>query len=135
MIQFNEIKIQGDNKNNNHVSFISYNSTGLDTIKTSWIRDLAVLTGATFISIQEHFKKSKTVENYFSEQFPNFYSYIKPGFKKEGQTLGRPMAGIAQLSSKAFYIKKQRIETKSPRIQIQILELPDTRLMYINTYL
>ena len=74
---------------------ISYNSTGLDTIKTSWVRDLASVTNATFLSLQEHCKKTKTIAKYFSEHFPIHHSYIKPGFGIEGQDCGRPRAGIA----------------------------------------
>ena len=36
----------------NTVNFISYNSTGLDTVKTKWVRDLAETTNTSFIGLQ-----------------------------------------------------------------------------------
>ena len=53
------------------VNFISYNSTGINSIKTSWIRDLCKVTNANFLGIQEHFKSSKSVDKFFKEQFPD----------------------------------------------------------------
>ena len=35
----------------NTVNFISYNSTGLDTIKTKWVRELAETTNTSFICL------------------------------------------------------------------------------------
>ena len=52
-------------------NFMSYNSTGINTIKADWIRDLYKVTNIDFISIQEHFKKTKTVDKFFKDQFPD----------------------------------------------------------------
>ena len=94
--------------------------------KTKWLHDLANLTETSFINIQEHFQKSKTITKFFTDEFPNFHSYVIPGFRAPGQDNGRPIAGLAQLSTKTLYIKKTRVKTVNPRIQAQILQLPNS---------
>ena len=43
------------------VNFISYNSTGINSVKTKWIRELCnFVTDSSYICIQEHFKNSKS---------------------------------------------------------------------------
>ena len=61
------------------VNFLSYNSTGFDTIKTKWLRDLLSVTKIDFCSIQEHFKK--TVGCFFQNQFPEHKSYVIPAVR------------------------------------------------------
>lgn len=70
-----EEDIRGFVKENKVISFLSYKTT-LDTVKTKWISDLANLTNISFINIQEHFCKSKTIGKFFSEEFPMFNSYM-----------------------------------------------------------
>ena len=41
-------------------NFMSYNSTGMNSIKADWIRNLYKLTKCDFVSIQEHFKKNSS---------------------------------------------------------------------------
>ena len=79
------------------LSFISYNSTGFTSLKREWIRDLLKTTNATFINLQEHFRKNKNVEKLFKDEFPDFNSYVIPGFRADGQDNGRPKGGLAQL--------------------------------------
>ena len=112
------------------VNFVSYNSTGLSTLKTHWIRDLAKITNATFSSIQEHFKKNKNTDKYFKDEFPNFSSYVIPGHRENTQDKGRPKGGLAQLSVKNIVIKKQRLSNVNFRVQGQILTLPKSKLLY-----
>ena len=40
------------------VNFISYNSTGLNAAKITWINDLMTTVNAHFCGVQEHFKKN-----------------------------------------------------------------------------
>ena len=49
------------------VKFLSFNSTGLDTIKAKWLRDLLKVACVDFCSLQEHFKKN--VGDFFKTQF------------------------------------------------------------------
>ena len=116
------------------VNFLSYNSTGLDSIKADFIRNLYSITECDFISIQEHFKKTKSLDNFFKCNFPEHTSYVIPGVRELDQDSGRPKGGIAQLRNKKLDIKVDGIETKSFRIQAQILYLQTTRLLWINTY-
>ena len=116
-------------------TFLSYNSTGLDTIKTNWIRDIVNVTQSDFISIQEHFKKTKTIDKYFVDQFPDQSSFVVPGYRESGQDSGRPKGGMAMLSCKNKNVSKKRIKNDSFRIQAQVLNFPRTRLLWINCYM
>ena len=115
------------------VNFLSYNSTGLDTIKSAWIRDISKVTSTDFCSVQEHFKK--TVGSYFKEQFSNFSNYVVPAVRNQDQDSGRAKGGLAQLSSKKLKLKIVRIPTKSFRIQAQVIIFPNTKLLWMNTYM
>ena len=52
------------------VNFMSYNSTGLDSVKTNWIRDIMQTCKIDFFQLQEHFKSTKTIDSYFRKEFP-----------------------------------------------------------------
>ena len=80
------------------VSFMGYNSTGIDKHKCVWINELCDMTDTSYLSIQEHFKIAKNTDQYFSEKFNKFNSYVIPGYRAKGQDSGRPKAGLAQLS-------------------------------------
>ena len=117
------------------VNFVSYNSTGMNSIKSDWIRELSKVTKTDYLSIQEHFKKTKSVDNYFKEQFNDFTSYVIPAYRDKCQDSGRPKGGLAQLTNKILQVKSQRISTKNFRNQAQILHFPSTKLLWINSYL
>ena len=103
------------------VTFLSYNSTGLDTVKTAWTRDLCKMTNADYLTVQEHFKKNKLVDKYFTEQFPDYSPYVIPAYRENTQDSGRPKGGIAQLSKKSIKVKNERVGTKSFWIHAQVL--------------
>ena len=117
------------------VNFVSYNSTGMNSIKSSWIRDFCKVTKTDYLSLQEHFKKTKSVDTYFKEQFSDHMSYVIPAYRDQCQDSGRPKGGLAQLTSKRLQVKSQRISTKNFRIQAQVLHFPTTKLLWINSYL
>ena len=104
-------------------------------MKASWIRDFCKLTKIDYLSIQEHFKKTKSVDNFFKEQFNEYTSYVIPAYRDQCQDSGRPKGGLAQLTSKMLQVKSQRISTKNFRIQAHILQFPTTNLLWINSYL
>ena len=108
--------------------FLSYNSTGINSIKASWIRDLCQVTKADFFSIQEHFRSTNNSDKYFKEQFPEYFSYSVPAFRNKEQDSGRGKGGIAQFSRKSAKINVERIKTESFRIQAQILVFPNKRI-------
>ena len=118
----------------NITTFMSYNSAGLDTVKTKWIRDFIDVTNADFISIQEHFKKTKNIEEYFAHEFSSHSAFIVPGHREPGTDSGRPKGGLAMLSSKQNKVRKIRVKTLNFRLQAQVLTFPNTRLLWINTY-
>ena len=81
-------------------NFLSYNSTGISTDKCDFINDICEENDVLFVSIQEHFKNSKTTDKYFCKKFPQYNSYVIPGFRAKGQDSGRPKAGLAQMNRK-----------------------------------
>ena len=65
---------------------MSFNSTGLDSIKAEYIRDLYNMTRCDFISIQEHFKKTKFVKTTFPNMLAMLYLDLEKLIKiVEGQ--------------------------------------------------
>ena len=117
------------------INFMSYNSTGLDTIKTNWIRDLIETCAISFLQIQEHFKATKSVNKYFKIQFPQSDSFVIPAYRETNQDKGRAKAGLAQISRKSLDVRKEQIPTKSFRLQAQILHFVNYRLLWINALL
>ena len=99
-------------------SFLSYNGTGLDTIKCKWLSDIIRVTNCDFCSVQEHFKKN--VGNHFVKNFPDYHSYVTRAVRDAEQDVGRPKGGLAQLHNAMLDIKTERIKTKSFRLQAQI---------------
>ena len=49
----------------NQVTFMSWNSTGFNTVKSKWLTDVCNEKNLDFCSIQEHFKTSGKVINSF----------------------------------------------------------------------
>ena len=117
------------------LNLMSYNSTGLDTVKIDWIQDLIKTCDIDFFQVQEHFKATKSVDKYFTKQFSNSDSYVIPAYREPFQDSGRAKGGLAQLSAKHLDIKKERLKTKSWRLQAQILHIGDYRVVWFNCYL
>ena len=88
----------------------------------------------TYLAIQEHFQKHKTIDKYFKEQFPDYNSFVIPGFREAGQTRGWTIAGFALLSRSCIGIRKDHGMCNNSRIQAQILNFNSNRLLWINAY-
>ena len=117
------------------VKFLSYNSTGLNAVKAQWIRDLKDTCDASFIGIQEHFKKIKTLQRYFTSEFPDCDSFVIPAHREEGRDTGRAQGGLAQMSLKSLRgVRKEKVVTGGWRLQAQILHFGDWRLLWVNLY-
>jgi hypothetical protein len=115
-------------------NFLSYNSTGISTDKCDFISNICEENDVMFMSIQEHLKNSKTIDKFFCKKFPQYNSYVIPGYRPKDQDSGRPKAGLAQLNRKGLDISKDRISTSSYRIQAQVLKFPTSRVLWLNTY-
>ena len=61
-------------------TFMSYNSTGLDSAKIRFIFDICDQFDVDFLSLQEHFK-FVNVARYFKSGFGDFSSYVVPGHR------------------------------------------------------
>ena len=117
------------------VTFMSYNTTGMNTVKCQWISELCNEKNVDYLAIQEHFKCTKSVDKYFRDSYKDYYSYVIPGFRSSGQDNGRAKAGLAQLSRKTVAVKKDRVITRNSRIQAQTLNFSCTKILWINTYM
>ena len=117
-----------------HVTFMSWNSTGFNTVKSNWLKNICNEYDVNFCSVQEHFKTSKRSDKFFRDNFKNFNSYVIPGQRPLGQDSGRASGGLAQLTCKSIAVKKDRVATRNYRIQAQILNLQSGRILWINTY-
>ena len=95
------------------MNFMSYNSTGLDSVKADWIQDLINTCQIDFLQIQEHFKATKTVESYFKKHFKYSDSYVVPAYRELFQDNGRAKGGLAEISAKKLDVRKQRIKIKT----------------------
>ena len=113
---------------------MSYNSTGSDSLKNNWINDLLATFNISFASVQEHFKKIKSVDQYFKNAFPRNNCYVIPAYLEINQDKGRPKGGLLQLSNKLLKVKRNVIKTDNFRLQAQTLDFPATRILWINTY-
>ena len=118
----------------NTVTFMSYNSTGLDSAKAKFTTDICEDYDVHFLAIQEHFKFVNS-DKYFKREFREYSSYVIPGHRGPGQVTGRAKAGLAQLCRREVDVKKVRVATTGFRIQAQVLQLPTSRVLWLNTYL
>ena len=101
----------------NMVTFMSYNSTGMSTVKCQWINEICNENDVDYLAIQEHFKCTKSVDKFFRENYREYYSYVIPAHRSPGQDSGRAKAGLANLSKKNLAIRKDRVVTHNFRIQ------------------
>ena len=114
----------------NYVNFLSYNSTGLNEAKIKWIQDLIKTTDSSFIGIQEHFRKNKSTEDLFVQNFAGNQCYIVPGHRDEGQTRGRPKGGLAQLVNNRLDVKIKPVKCENFRIQAKVGEFPASNILW-----
>ena len=117
------------------VTFMSYNPTGADTVKCQWIRDIFSEFEVNYCALQEHFKTVKTTEQWFRKQFCDFHTYVIPANRAPGVDCGRGRGGLAQFSLKQLAVRRERIISKNPRVQAQILHFPSCKILWINSYL
>ena len=116
-----------------NATFLSFNSTGMNSIKSSWIRDLIDLTDASYVQIQEHFKFSNSTDQFFDDQFPSFKSYVIPAKRDSFQDSGRAKGGLAQLATSKLNVRRERVKCNNFIIQAQILQFKAVRILWINS--
>ena len=115
---------------------MSYNSTGLDKSKIDWIQYVSKTCDIDLLQLQEHFKATKSVEAFFKKNFDsNLDSYNIPAYREPFQDNGRAKGGLAQLCNKNLKIRKERIKTKSWRLQAQIIHIEEYRIIWFNCYM
>ena len=117
------------------VTFLSYNSTGMNNMKAKWLCEALEDLEIDYCAIQEHFKNTKSTDQFFRDKFSEFNSYVIPAHRAPGVDSGRASGGITQLSRKCYTVKKDRVKTQGYRVQAQVLNFPGTSLLWINAYL
>ena len=119
----------------NPITILSYNSTGFNSVKAQWIRDLMDTTGAKMLGVQEHFKNTQSIQRLFKTEFPKCDSVVVPAYREQGRDTGRAKGGLAQIRDKSLDgVKSQRVQVDSWRLQAQILHFGDWRLLWVNVY-
>ena len=116
------------------LKFLSYNSTGLSAAKIKWIKDLIETCDINFCGIQEHFRKSRSLNNFFKTAFPDSEAYVEPAHREEGRDTGRAKGGLAQLSGKNLDVRKEKVGSTHWRVQAQILHFSNYKLLWMNVY-
>ena len=117
------------------LSFIPYNSTGLDVEKINWINDLLDSTNVVCFQLQEHFKATKSVNQFFKKHFGNVDPFVVPAVRDNCSHAGRPRGGLAQLVRKNIAVRKENIPSNSWRIQAQILHFDYYKILWLNVYM
>ena len=117
------------------VKIMSFNSTGFNSVKAQWIRDLLSTFDISFLGIQEHFKQTKSLPQLFKKEFRNYDASVCRAFREDCRDTGRAKGGLAQLSLKLLNgVKKEVVQTTGWRIQAQILNFGGWRLLWVNVY-
>ena len=117
------------------MTFLSYNMTGADFIKCQWLNELCLEYGVNFTSIQEHFKTTKTTDQWFKDQFKDWFSYVIPAYRLPGTESGRGRGGLVQLTNKITKLSRQRVISSSKRIVAQRLVFDSINILWINSYM
>ena len=92
------------------LTFMSYNSTGLDNFRIKWINDLIKTFRVDFFQLQEHFRaiNLKSLDTLFKKFFPLMDNFSISAYRNPGQETGRAKGGLSQLSSKKNLVKKRK---------------------------
>ena len=69
-------------------TFMSFNSTGMSSVKCQWINEICDENDVDFLAIQEHFKCTKSTDKFFRENYRDYYSYVIPGYRPPGKDNG-----------------------------------------------
>ena len=102
---------------NDVVTFMSYNATGMDTVKCEFIREMQKEYNVNYCAIQEHFKTVKSTEQYFSQQFKDTHTYATLAYRLPGVESGRGRGGLVQLAERGLEVSRAWVTAGSPRIQ------------------
>ena len=125
---------QDNSTEKTELSFMIYNMTGADSYKCHFVKDICYKYDINFCGLQEHFKTIKTTESWFRQEFKEFHTHVLPAYRIPGTDCGRGKGGLVQISDKSLKISKKIIAFKSKRIQAQILNFKNCKILWINCY-
>ena len=66
------------------VTFMSYISTGISSVKCKFISDICDEYDVDYLAV----KNTKTTDKYFRDNFRDYNSYVIPGYRPPGQDTG-----------------------------------------------
>ena len=67
---------------------------GLDSVKINWINDLVKTTNCVCLQLQEHFKATRSLKNYFKKYFTDFDNHPTPAVRENLSHSGRQTGGL-----------------------------------------
>ena len=118
-----------------NMSILSYNTTGWNSFKANFIKEIISSRNIDIFAIQEHFMLEQNVFK-IQEQFSDFELFALPAFKNNSQiTRGRPSGGLALLYKNSLSTKINRlVSPNSNRVQGIKLNLDNNIYVFINVY-
>ena len=84
------------NKEVPSVTFLSYNSTGMNSVKAQWTNEICRDLDVEYCAIQEHFKNTKLTHKFFCDKFSEYSIYVIPAHRAPGVDTGRCSCGLTQ---------------------------------------
>ena len=64
----------------NVVTFMSQNTTGIDSVKTHYLREILNEYDVNYCTLQEHFKTTISTDQWFRKQFKDYHTYVIPAW-------------------------------------------------------
>ena len=109
--------------------------TGADNVECNCILDISQEHDVNYVALQEHFKTVKSKEQWFRVQFKIYSTFVVPAYSQPATDSGRGRGGLAQLSLQSTALAQARVVTKSPRLQAQVLNFSNCKVLWINGYM
>ena len=127
-----------EGNNDRAMSFLSYNSTGFNLQRADFITSICNEMGRSqcLISLQEHFLLERNTMKIDSLLPCDMCVYSIGSFKDNSQVRrGRGKGGLAQIWPKSLDHHISRIPVpNTKRVQGSLISLPDSSILWINTY-
>ena len=123
------------NKHLDSISILSHNTTGWNSYKADFIKNLVISKNVDVIAIQEHFLLKQNMVK-IQEQFSGFELFALPAFKNDTKiTAGRPSGGLALLYRNHLNSSISRISCpNSNRVHGIKLSFQNDSYVFINVY-
>jgi hypothetical protein len=130
-------KLVSNDKPEDDVIFISYNSTGFNIQRADFITNLISVLGENkcLVSLQEHFLMSRSI-GLIEKLLPdNLCIFFVEAFKDSDIRRGRGKGGLSMIWPKCIDNIISRIPLKSTkRVQACMINFPRSKILWVNSY-